>query len=92
MVVIIVFLVVIGFLINAKRDEALYREMKAEEKASEMGMMAVEDTIVVEGEIDEEMFKPPGDVQETIVEVAEDQEVEMTDSEVGVGEGEMEGK
>jgi len=77
-VVIVVFLVVIGFLISVKRDEALYKELKAEEEA-----------IVVEGEIDEESFKPKDDVTETIVEVDEVQDVEMTEAEVGVGEGEM---
>jgi len=80
-VIIIVFLVVIGFLIHSIRDEALYREMKAEGEE--------EEAIVVEGKIDEEMFKPKDEVQETTVEVAEVQEVVMTDSEGGVVEGEM---
>jgi len=78
-VVIIVFLVVIGFLLSAKRDETLYREMKAEEEA-----------IVVEGEIDEGSFKPKEVDLETSVEVVEGQEVEISGEEVEVVEEESE--
>jgi len=85
-VIIIVILVVIGFLMNGIRNEALYREMKAEEEASDREMISGEEAIIVEGEIDDDMFKPKDDVQETIVEVAEEQEEGMTDAEVAEGE------
>jgi len=77
-VVIVVFLVVIGFLLSGIRDETLYREMKAEEE-----------TIVVEGEIDEESFKPKDYAQGTTVEVFEEQDLNISDSEVEVVGGEI---
>jgi hypothetical protein len=73
LLVIIVFLVVIGFLISKLRDEALYKEMKAEERAESREMMEDEETIVVEGVIDEETFKPKEDVQISNIEVVNEQ-------------------
>jgi len=61
LVIILVFLVVIGFLLHARRDEALYREMKALDTADE--------AIVVEGEIDTESFKPKASVHESPIEI-----------------------
>jgi len=78
MVIIIGFLVVIGFLVSSQRDEALYKEMKAEE--------ADEEAIVVEGVIDNESFKPKIVVLKATVEVTEDQD--GTIAEVKVGESE----
>jgi len=86
--IIIVILVVIGFLITSIRNEALYREMMAEKEASNREMKAEEaseEAIVVEGVIDEEMFKPKADVQEETVEVDDDQDMEISDREGGVG-------
>jgi len=77
MVVIVVFLVIIGFLLSVMRDEALHREMKAEEEA-----------IVVEGEIDEDSFKPKNDVKEATVEVDEERDRMVTEAEIEVMEGE----
>ena len=39
------------------------------------------------GEIGDEMFKPPDDVQKATIEVAEEQDGKMTDAENEVGEG-----
>ena len=80
-VIIIVILLVIGFLITSMRNEALYLEMIAEREA--------EETIVVEGEIDQESYKPKDDVEGATVVVDDDQDVEISDAEGWFCKGEM---
>jgi len=74
--IIIVFMLIIGFLISAIRNEALYQEMKVEE--------TLEETIVIEGEIDKESFKRQEDAQEVTIEGTEEQDVEIVEAEVEV--------
>ena len=81
-VIIIVILVVIGYLINWIRDDELIIKMVAEQAAEE-------ETVVIEGEMKNDEFKPKDEVQETTVEVVKDQEAEMVEAEVEeVGEEE----
>jgi len=72
-VTIIVIMVVIGFLIQAMRDERLYKEMKAEEAASGGEIIVGVETIVVEGVIEDESFKPKDEVHPVTVAIAEEQ-------------------
>ena len=78
LVIMVALLVVIGFLISKLRDEALYKEMKAEQ-AEEKKLVVEEEAIVVEGEIDQESFKPQVDDQEATVAVAEEQNGDISD-------------
>ena len=89
LLVIIVFLCVIGFLIHALQDEKLYKEMIAERETSGREIIPGEETIVVEGVVDEDSFKPRDNVPETIVEVSEGLDAEIVNAE---REGEREGE
>ena len=75
-VIIIVFLVVIGYMVHTIKDNELIREYIAEKEA--------EEAIVIEGVIDKESYKPHGDAQEAAVEVGEEQDAEIVEAEVEV--------
>jgi len=82
-VIIIVILVVIGYLINWIKDDELIIKMIAAKAAEE-------DTVVMEGEMKNDEFKPKDEVQETTIEVAEEQDAEIVEAEVEeAGEEEM---
>ena len=80
-IIMVVLLVVIGYLVNRIRDDELIREYIATKES--------EESIVIEGAIDEDSFKPNDDTQEETVEVADDQDTAIVDEGVEVlGEGE----